>query len=161
MLRQRACGEVEAVTKRSEIVEAARGVLGVRWTHQGRDAKHGLDCIGLVLHALQVSGWQPRDPDTALFNRYGRFADDDAITAALEVEAARVELDEVQPADLLLIHSEGFQFPQHLAIVSEVGQGNIYIIHAFGQYPRCVVEHRLDAQARQSVVSAWHLHNVA
>lgn len=39
-----------------EVVARARGNLGVRFRPQGRDAEHGLDCIGVVMAAFGLTG---------------------------------------------------------------------------------------------------------
>jgi len=40
--------------RRSTIVRRARRLLGVPFRLQGRDAKHGLDCVGVVVDAFAI-----------------------------------------------------------------------------------------------------------
>jgi cell wall-associated NlpC family hydrolase len=46
--------------ERMAFVAAARACKGVRWRHQGRNLR-GLDCAGLVVHALKAIGRDPVD----------------------------------------------------------------------------------------------------
>lgn len=39
-----------------------REARGVPFVLQGRDPRHGLDCVGLIFGALLAGGWQPEDP---------------------------------------------------------------------------------------------------
>lgn len=62
------------MTKRDDVVEAARSYVGVRFRHMGRD-RSGLDCIGLLLRAGADCGIElldspadyKRTPDVELF----------------------------------------------------------------------------------------------
>ncbi len=147
--------------QRAAIIEIARALVGTRWRHQSRDASRGLDCIGVVLAAYCGAGWTPLNPDAAFHTNYAREADDEAMRAAIENECDAVEFDKLLPADLLLIHSAGFQFPQHVALVSEIKDGGVWIIHAVAGTGKGVIEQHLDAQMRRDVVSCWRFKGVS
>ncbi len=44
-----------------EIVDAARKYISVRWRHQGRHRKFGIDCVGLLVLTAQDLGLSSYD----------------------------------------------------------------------------------------------------
>ena len=127
------------MTTTTDIITEARKYLGVRWQHQGRNMA-GIDCIGLVFavaHALKLTTFHTAN--------YGRIPDGTLLRQGLEQHL--VQVDQPVPGCVLLMCFDNF--PQHLAIQSDIG-----IIHAYAQ-ARKVVEHRLDAVWSSRVVSAY------
>lgn len=133
------------MTSRQDIVDAARGFLGVKWRHQGRNMA-GVDCLGLVIlvaNQLGLSEFNSAD--------YGRIPDGQRLRAGLteHMDVTRTP----QPGDVLLMRFE--QHPQHVAIVTDRG-----IIHAYAQV-RKVVEHRLDSVWSSRIVAAYSFKGIA
>lgn len=53
---------------RDNVVKLARGQIGVRFYHHGREPGKRLDCSGLILHVCDEAGVKYRDPPS-----YGRY----------------------------------------------------------------------------------------
>ena len=100
-----------------DVAAAARTFLGYRWRHQGR-SRLGVDCIGLVLLALTMAGWQPRDPRNAWRLRYPRAAEDESLRSILCGEGEPVALNSLQRGDVIVVHFASDQFPQHCGLVT-------------------------------------------
>lgn len=112
---------------REKALAAARGCLGTPFHHQGRQPGMGLDCIGLVIHALREGG-MIIDDDTA----YGRQSEAGRLEAALEAHG--FEKTETARAGAVLLFRL-WRSPQHVALVTAQGR----IIHAYAPQG-CVVE---------------------
>src|ERR1019366_4831013 len=101
------------------VIAGARECLGTPFRHQGRTAGHGLDCIGVVLHALQSAGWVPRWPETTLLADYGRVPLDETLARFMAKEGDRVPLAEAKPGDILLMQWPiQDKHPRHVAIIT-------------------------------------------
>lgn len=130
------------------LIEAARGLLGTPFRHQGRDA-HGLDCLGLLLLAAQRARVTLPRGDLAACDRrdYGAWPDTDKLQTLLSQYLSPAAT--LQHGAVLLLRIAGR--PQHLALVSDYPQaGQWGMIHAYAP-ARHVVEHRLDAHWEQSI----------
>lgn len=116
------------------IVAAARACIGTRWHHQGRVPGAGLDCVGLVVHAIRAAGVAFADTTD-----YGRRHDNGRLLRELDARLARASVADLQPGDVLAFSwSERDSESQHVAIVTE--SQPLTIVHAhLGQ--RGVVEH--------------------
>lgn len=126
------------------IVRAARGLVGVRFVHQGRDPAIGLDCVGVAIGAARACGLSVLDREG-----YGRApGDDHAQTGLIAVIAAQPCLRRVQrpPAAGDLLIMQFARVPHHVAIC-----GGDTVIHALGSIGRCV-EHPIDATWRRRIV---------
>lgn len=124
------------------IVAAARACLGTPFLHQGRRPGLGLDCAGLVVHALRGAG---RDvPDVAGYSRlpHGGLLRQACDSAGL-VRVAR----DPRPGDVLLMRFG--REPQHLAIATDCG-----MIHAYERAGR-VVEHRISPVWAARIVAVY------
>lgn len=95
------------------VVARARACLGVRFRAQGRDAAHGLDCVGLV--AVAIGRELPADAPM----RCGDLARVVRTATALGLVRASVP----GPGDLVLYESGPGQL--HLGVLSDGG-----VIHA-------------------------------
>ncbi|MDD5585633.1 MAG: hypothetical protein PHY92_01580, partial [Alphaproteobacteria bacterium] len=51
----------DRVMRAVRMIAAARACLGTPFHHQGRKPGVGLDCIGLIVVALQAAGYDVRD----------------------------------------------------------------------------------------------------
>jgi hypothetical protein len=116
-------------------VEIARTYLGTKWAHQGR-ARHGLDCVGLVVKAFEQYGIRDvtdygRDPHDGLLER--RIA---------EQFGPPIPKSQMLPGDVVCM-----AFPRvvrHVGIISDHPYG-LGLIHTYSSLKR-VTEHALDAQ---------------
>lgn len=100
-----------------EAVEAAaRSLRGVPFRLHGR-GNDGLDCVGVVAHALKAGGWQGEVP-----TGYALRGGDPASVAAL-LDATLARGDGTRPGDLLLVAPGAGQL--HLAITTRRG-----VVHA-------------------------------
>ncbi len=90
------------------VVDAARACLGTPFYHQGRVAGIGLDCIGLVIHAVKQVGVVVEDqPD------YGREPQGQKLHAALMNHGFEIA-DDIIAGDILLFRFNGE--PQHVGL---------------------------------------------
>ncbi len=135
------------MSTRADIVACARGYLGTRWHHQGRN-RAGLDCVGLVIRVAHDLGLTGYDIDG-----YGRVPDGRVLRAELDQQMTRIAIEDAREADILLMRFD--QHPQHLAMLTDQG-----IIHAHAMVRR-VVEHGLDALWRARIVAAYGWKGVA
>lgn len=123
---------------REAIVAAARGYLGVRYQHQGRN-RAGMDCAGLIVCVAHDLGVEVGD-----VCGYARTPNSDSLRQAVESQAVRVATP--RTGDILLMRFDAD--PQHLAIMTDVG-----MIHSYAQARR-VVEHSIDAGWARRIVAA-------
>jgi NlpC/P60 family putative phage cell wall peptidase len=133
--------QVRPLTTGEQIVAEARGWLGTKFFHSGREKGIGCDCSGLVLgcwHALSLTAWD--------FRRYAPGGDAERLQAGLQQFCERVEAPEA--GDVLLLRL-GRQ-PIHCGLFT--GQGTL--IHACQDTGR-VVEVPLDEHWGKRIVSVW------
>lgn len=124
-------------------VEIARSYLGTKWVHQGR-ARHGLDCIGLLVKAYAAYGIRDvtdysRDPSGGLLERHVREQFGPAVAAG--TRARPVDRSLLQPGDVVLM-----AFPhvvRHVGIVGDHPAGGLSLIHTSSDAKR-VGEHSLS-----------------
>lgn len=140
-----------------QVVAQARGLLGVRFRHQGRDVAHGVDCLGLLL--VVADKLQLRfDAHSvmALDQRHYRTKPDtEFLRAQLAQWLLPIEKTQTQIGDIILLCIDGS--PQHLAILSDYPlAGEMGMIHAYAPARR-VVEHRYDTPWRRATYAAYRL----
>jgi cell wall-associated NlpC family hydrolase len=115
--------------RRAAFAEAAESLVGTPFRFRGRDPHSGLDCIGLVITALQrIGSGSPPVPPYAMRQR--DFAP--MLTAATAAGFESVH-DVVRPGDLLLLRAGPAQ--PHLAIADRGGG----VIHAHAGLGRVVI----------------------
>lgn len=103
----------------------ARALVGTRFRAQGRDPRHGLDCLGLVIAAHRL-------PSQQMPNDYRlRGAHRDALLAGADRWFRRVAATAMRGGDVLLLDAGPGQ--SHLAVVTSDG-----IIHADARIGRVV-----------------------
>ena len=125
-----------------DFVAAARRCLGTPFHHQGRAPGSGLDCIGLIVIALQTVGVTVQDRQD-----YGRRPDGKSLIAALEGHGAKpVEI--VTPGSVLVFRYD--QQPQHVALAT----GPDTMIHSFAPARR-VVETVIGDYWRRRLVGVY------
>lgn len=111
---------------RDRSVAAAHGVVGAKYRLQGRDARFGLDCVGLAGIALRAAGCRSDIPASYAL----RGGTEDGMLALIDA-CALVRTEPALPGDLLLFAVGPAQF--HLAIKSASG-----IYHADAMLRRVV-----------------------
>jgi hypothetical protein len=142
------------MTTRAAIVAEARTWDGTRFRRQCRLKGVATDCIGFGGSVLVNVGAVPSDSWTHVFamhSTYGRNAPDGLVVGVLSQVAKPIPIDQVQPADLVVMRMPGE--PQHLAILTPRGDG-LGLIHALFS-ARKVVEHRLDEVWRSRITHAF------
>ena len=141
----------------NDIIAQARTLIGVRFLHQGRDAAHGVDCLGLLLVVaakldIRFAKKHPFEIDVP---NYRTKPDTDFLQAQLARFLQPISLIDLQPADIVLLEIDGS--PQHLALLSDYPvRGELGMIHAHA-VARKVVEHRYDAQWRKATRAAYRM----
>lgn len=101
------------------MITAARACLGTPFHHQGRQPHIGLDCIGLVVVALQACGMRIEDRQDYSIRPNG-----DHLLQALARHGA-LPVQTIESGDILLFRYD--QQPQHVAIATD----NNMMIHSF------------------------------
>lgn len=126
--------------KRDEIVARARALIGVRFRPQGRDPKHGLDCIGVAMMAMRVPKEQVRR-DYCL-----RSSDPDEVNGEFDQSGfIRIAPAAVRDGDVLLVRP--LPSALHVVILTDTGY-----LHADMRL-RKVVE--VPGEVPWPVLSAW------
>ena len=107
------------MTDIEKMIAAARACAGTPFHHQGRVAGVGLDCIGLIVVAMQAAGREVRD-----CLDYGRRPDGVSLIAGLEAHGMR-RVASIEAGDILLFRYD--HQPQHVALATSEAT----MIHAF------------------------------
>jgi cell wall-associated NlpC family hydrolase len=130
--------------RRVALAMAAEALVGAPFRFRGRDARSGLDCVGLVIAALEAVGSSvPRIAAYAFRQR--EFASQLGSAA----EAGFAEVDGVRrPGDMLLLRTGPGQV--HLGIVGRDGR----LVHAHGGLGKVV---RTPAPFPWPVERHWRL----
>jgi hypothetical protein len=113
-------------TRGDQVAAAALAAVGVRFRLHGRDVAGGLDCVGLVAHALAQAGWRGGAVPTGYALRGG---DRGRVAALLDAALARCTGDAA--GDILL----AVPGPGQLHLASRTARG---IVHADAQMRRVV-----------------------
>jgi NlpC/P60 family putative phage cell wall peptidase len=124
------------------LIAAARECLGTPFHHQGRQPGIGLDCIGLIVVALQATGKQVHDRSD-----YGKRPDGKSLETALAAHGA-VPVQDIAAGDILLFRYDGQ--PQHVALAT----GADSMIHSFAPAGE-VVETLIGAYWRRRLVGIY------
>ncbi len=127
------------------MVEAARAAVGTPFRHQGRTVGRGIDCAGLMLHAVSAAGIQVADQ-----SGYSRLAGGRMLEAALDSQPGIAQVhDDPRPGDILLMRFDGE--PCHLAMLA-----GKTIIHAWA-ITRKVCEHGFTTEWQNRVVRVYRI----
>lgn len=110
---------------RNDAERRARAMVGTRFRAQGRDPRHGLDCLGLVIAAHRLPAAQLPDD----YRLRGPHAG--AMLAGADRWFRRVPLTQKRPGDVLLLDAGPRQ--SHLGIATDSG-----LVHADAQIGRVV-----------------------
>lgn len=135
------------------IVEEARSWKGTPFIHQGRLKGKGVDCAGFIGEVARDAGvlnvniphdYRPQEDGTAMMRLLSEHLD-------------FIPTEDVRPGDVLALCDEALHdkdIPRHLAFVTEVRAGTIFIIHAAREG---VVEHRTNMRWRERIHSCWRV----
>lgn len=96
-----------------KVAAAALTTVGARFRLHGRDPATGLDCVGVIAHALAAAGWRGQVP-----TGYALRGGDPGMIAAL-LDGMLVRVDATRPGDILLVRPGPAQF--HLAVHTATG----------------------------------------
>lgn len=133
---------------RSDVIAAARAMLGTPFHHQGRLPGIGLDCSGLVSSVARTLGLCRGVPD---WTDYPRRLRGDAFLAALRARLPEVPVAELAPADIPVFWIRPASGAQHCAIYTERDS----IIHVHDNAHGGVIEHDLDEGWRRRIVAVF------
>lgn len=125
----------------ADVVRVARGLLGVKYRHQGR-SREGVDCIGLPVCVRAELGLPTLDVEG-----YARRTTDSEMLDFCRSHMREVRRDQLAPGDLLVCMHD---VTRHMAIVADYPGGGLSIIHAHLPNKK-VVECRLDDQFMKTV----------
>lgn len=138
--------------ERIRFVATARSMVGVPFKHRGRNER-GLDCVGLVAHALASVGRTVMDR-----KGYGRDPVKDGLRDVLIAHNGDpLPPSEMQVGDTVLMrwHRDGdTDLFNHVAIVGDYYLGGFSLIHAL-QSNRAVIEHRLADPWPRRIVEVY------
>lgn len=125
------------------IVAEARTWIGTKFHHQGRVKGVGVDCIGLIVGVAENCGitFGGRKPSMLDERNYGMLPEGERLKTLCEQHLVPKEKHDAAPGDVALFAFE--KLPQHVAIIGELADGSLSLIHSYRQ-ARGVVEHRLD-----------------
>jgi cell wall-associated NlpC family hydrolase len=129
-------------TRSDTMIAAARTCLGTPFHHQGRIPQQGLDCIGLIVVALQATNIIVQDRVD-----YARWPEAEALATALAAHGA-VPVVLPEPGDILLFVLAGRA--QHVALCTAHEQ----MIHAYAPAGK-VVEGSIGAVWRRRLQQAY------
>lgn len=127
-------------------VAEARSWLGTKWRHRGRN-RFGIDCIGLIVHAVAAGGIQMRDR-----RDYGREPWKDGLQRELE-EHFGAPVSDMQPGDVLLMKWHNQAGPAHVGIIGDYCHGGLSLIHSYSLTAVC--EHRMDDEWLARIVGVY------
>lgn len=130
------------MNKVEQMIEAARACEGTPFHHQGRAKGLGLDCIGLIVHALRAVGVEVADRTD-----YRPRPDGTSLIAALQAHGA-TRVAAIEAGDVLVFRYD--QQPQHVALAVSSER----MIHAFAPAGK-VVESEIGAYWRRRLVAVF------
>lgn len=134
-----------------QVVQAARSYVGVKFRHQGRSRKEGLDCAGLLIRVAQDLGLSQFD-----IRAYERVPDGEQMRSLCDTHMRRTFLTSSGAVALIRFG----RFPQHVAIFGRIGEREVTIIHSLLQFRR-VCEHRLDEHWRRLICGRYEIPGVS
>lgn len=127
-------------------VAEARRWIGTKWRHRGRNA-FGIDCIGLVVHAVAAGGIIMRDR-----RDYGREPWKDGLQRELD-EHFGPAVSDMQVGDVVLMKWPNQAGPAHVGIIGDYCNGGLSLIHSYSMTSVC--EHGLDREWLSRIVGVY------
>ena len=126
------------------VLAEARSYIGVKWRHRGR-SRFGIDCLGLVVKALEAGGVAMRDRID-----YGRTPHLDGLEREM-VEHFGAPVDDMQSCDVVLMAWEGGE-PSHIGLIAD-GPDGLHLIHSYSEIS--VTEHCIDDAWMRRIVKVY------
>ena len=146
------------MTTRTEIVAAARALLGTPYVWFARVPGHGVDCIGVPILVARACGLKPADFD---IQDYPQQPDGTMVRLCDQHLGGRVAEKDLLPGDVVVV-SWGDAEARHVGIVAPHTHypAHLSIIHA---YPKRggVTEHRLAFNGFMRFVAGFRFAGVA
>lgn len=133
------------MSKRDEIVRAARSWIGVPYRHLGRD-RGGVDCVGLIIKVAHECGLSTYD--TTNYPRRPHVQD---FMREMRGHLSQIPMAEVKAGDVLVFLEP--RHPCHVGVVDE-DAGGAWVIHSYAIF-RKVVRERLAGERLQRAVMAF------
>ena len=132
------------MTTRQDIIDKAREFIGTPFHHQARLKGIGIDCVGLLVCVANELGIPIQDRTVYTSNP-------DGVTLKKELDQAlnQIYLTEVAAGDVLVFWYTKRQYPQHVAIKTDIG-----IIHAH-QSIHIVTEHSIPPKWQKRIMLAY------
>lgn len=142
----RANGAAFTPEETAAFIARARSCMGVRFKHQGRDPRFGLDCAGLPLWSMAAMGRPVVD-----IAGYGREPHKDGLERALTDNLGEpIPIEQMRAGDVILMRFGGA--PRHVGILTDHPEGGLSLLHVHDRL-KFVAEHRLEARTR--IVKVW------
>lgn len=136
--------------ERVRFVASARSLVGTPFKHRGRTAR-GLDCVGMVAHALASVGRTVEDR-----KGYGRDPSRDGLRDVVRAHFGE-PAEGMQAGDIALMRwyrDGGDDMFNHVAIIGDYYLGGFSLIHAFAAVGS-VIEHRLADPWPRRIVEVY------
>ncbi len=137
------------MTTRADIIAEARTWLGTPFVHQARSRGVGVDCIGLIVGAVQGCGLAVDDRAD-----YARTPHAGELARELGAQLERIDVADAAPGDVVLIAWR--RAPMHVGLLTDYPHSGLALLHAIETIGR-VVEHRLDDGWRRLIVAAYRV----
>lgn len=142
----RAIGPLFTEDETLEFISRARSCMGVRFKHQGRNPRFGLDCAGLPLWTIKSMG-----RDVVDIHGYGREPHKNGLEKAITENLGNpISVESIRAGDVVLIRFLGA--PRHVAIITSHPDGGFCLLHVHDRI-KVVSEHRLESRTR--IAKAW------
>lgn len=133
--------------KARDIVEVAKGLVGVRYRGQGR-SQMGLDCAGLIIVAGHLNGISNFDT-TSYSNRPNA---EEFTQNMIEAKCRQLPYSQLAHGDMLRLNTSGW--PVHIAIYEVDENGAEWYIHAYLPHKQVTRDPLTDA-VKQTISSVW------
>lgn len=125
---------------RQHIITYARTFLGVKWKHQGRDPRFGLDCCGLL--RVVAAEFHLTDFD---LQAYERQPDGKTLDEIMDRELVRIKPGQAGYGDIVSLADR--KWSCHVGLLADAAKP-FSLIHAYAG-ARKVTENRLDEQVHK------------
>ncbi len=126
-------------------IAEARSYIGTRWRHRGRN-RYGIDCIGLVVRAVEAGGVPMRDRVD-----YGREPWRDGLEREMREHFGR-PVRVMRPGDVVLMRWDGHSEPSHVGLIAGTPD-RLTLIHSYSEI--AVTEHGIDDMWRNRILMVF------
>jgi len=125
---------VDRISSIDAAISEARSFVGVKWRHRGR-SRFGIDCIGLLVKAMQAGGFEMRDRTD-----YSRTPWNDGLEDEMVAHFGE-RVSDMQPGDVVLMRWDNQTEPSHVGFIGYNSNG-LTLIHSYSLVH--VTEHGID-----------------